>query len=203
MVKREIDFAFVRDLLQVFPHPEGSMFSAGSTSNINILDRELSRIDVICESLINLNPKNILEMGTHKAEFCYLAKLYLPNCSITTICELEQSRICVDMVNDYFGEDFITFICDKSPDCWSRINLDSNFDFGYVDGGHDVEPCYADLVNFAKLKIPFFMIDDIGMSTVWSCIEKFFDEEWIKHSSMGYRRGKIFREAGIIEMIRL
>ena len=67
MVKREIDFAFVRDLLQVFPHPEGSMFSAGSTSNINILDRELSRIDVICESLINLNPKNILEMGTHKA----------------------------------------------------------------------------------------------------------------------------------------
>ena len=190
----KIDIKFVNHLLKTFPHPEGSMFSAGGLLDINIPVRELSRMDVICEYLINLKPNNILEMGTHKAEFCYLAKTCLPNCFITTICELEQSRVCVDLVNEYFGENFITFICDKSPQCWDRIVLDSNFDFGWVDGGHDSEPCYADLVNFAKLGIPSFLVDDTDLETVSGSIELFLG------SDIRYEKGLQSSEASVVEL---
>ena len=105
--------------------------------------------------------------------------------------------MCVDLVNEYFGENFITFICDKSPQCWDRIELDSNFDFGYVDGGHDEEPCYADLVNFANLNIPFFLVDDIDMEKVQRCIDRFFDVR------DGYKRGMVSERASIFEFIRI
>ena len=190
-----IDIKFINHLLKTFSHPEGSMFSAGGIMDINIPRKTFSRIEVICEYLGQLKPNNILEMGTHKAEFCYLAKLCLPTLkSITTICALEQSRTCVDLVNEYFSENFITFICEKSPQCWDRIVLDSNFDFGWVDGGHDSEPCYADLVNFAKLGIPSFLVDDTDLETVSGSIELFLG------SDIRYEKGLQSSEASVVEL---
>ena len=134
-----IDISFINDLLQTFHDPiEGSMFSATGESRVNIKGETFARLDFLSMILTHRIPKKILEIGTHKAEFCYLAKLCVPSLkSIVTICSLEESKKCVDLVNSYFSESFIEFHHGQSLDIWnSNILMGNEYDMGYVDGGH-------------------------------------------------------------------
>jgi hypothetical protein len=127
--------------------------------------------------LENYQPKHILETGTNKGEFCYLAKHFLPDCIITTFDLHEFSGKCVDVVNEYFGTKDVTFIQGNTSQTLSEFTPDSSVDFAHVDGGHDYHTAYSDLQNCDRLEVLYVLVDDYGhMPSVINAVDTFCED---------------------------
>jgi len=109
--------------------------------------------------LDSLKPKKILEIGTHRANFCYFAKLICPDSRITTFGINPESEDSVYLVNKKFNNNDVTFVLGNSIETVPRYN--DSFDFAWVDGAHDFETTLADLNNCADKNIPYIMFDDV------------------------------------------
>lgn len=154
------DYEFIEKLHSIDVSLDGSTFyyDSGDVSG----DLESMRVQVLShvQVLDELKPKRILEIGTHKAQYCYLAKKVLPEVKIVTFGIDAPSQTCVDMVNDYYGENFIDFHCGDSVEVLSEYNSEEFFDLAWVDGGHSYEVASSDLINCARLGIKTILLDD-------------------------------------------
>jgi hypothetical protein len=154
------DYEFIEKLHSVDVSCDGSTFyyDSGDVSG----DLESMRVQVLShvQVLEELKPKRILEVGTHKAQYAYLAKKVLPEVEIVTFGIDEPSQICVDMVNEYYDNEFIEFHPGDSLETLSSYETDKKFDLAWVDGGHSYECAFSDLENCARLGIDTILLDD-------------------------------------------
>lgn len=157
---QDFDYEFIDKLHAIDVSLDGSTFYYDSGDVSGDLDsmrvQVLSHVQVLSE----LKPKRILEVGTHKAQYCYLAKKVLPEVQIVTFGIDAPSQTCVDMVNEYYGENFIEFHCGDSVEVLSNYKTRKTFDLAWVDGGHSYEVALSDLENCARLKIKTILLDD-------------------------------------------
>lgn len=154
------DYEFIEKLHAVDVSLDGSTFYYDSGNVDGDLDSMRVQILSHIRVLEEVKPKRILEIGTHKAQYCYLAKKVLPEVQIVTFGIDTPSQTCVDMVNEYYGEDFIEFHCGDSVEVLTEYNTDEQFDLAWVDGGHSYEVATSDLVNCARLGIKNILLDD-------------------------------------------
>lgn len=172
------DYEFIEKLHAVDVSLDGSTFyyDSGDVSG----DLDSMRVQVLShvQVLEEVKPKRILEIGTHKAQYCYLAKKVLPEVKIVTFGIDAPSQICVDMVNEYYGEDFIEFHCGDSVETLSEYQTDKKFDLAWVDGGHSYEIALSDLTNCARLGIKTILLDDTRTypNLVGKAVSKFAEE---------------------------
>ena len=154
------DYNFIEKLHSVNVSADGSTFyyDSGNVSG----DLESIKIQVLShiQVLEELKPKRILEVGTHKAQYAYLAKKFLPEVEIVTFGIDEPSQICVDMVNEYYVDKFIEFYHGDSLETLSSYETDKKFDLAWIDGGHSYECAISDLKNCARLGICTILLDD-------------------------------------------
>lgn len=154
------DYKFIDKLHSVNVSLDGSTFYYDSGNVSGDLDSMRVQVFYHIKVLEKLKPKRILEIGTHKAQYCYLAKKVLSNVQIVTFGIDEPSQICVDMVNEYYGENFIEFHCGDSVETLSKYETKESFDLAWVDGGHSYECAFSDLKNCARLNINTILLDD-------------------------------------------
>lgn len=154
------DYEFIERLHAVDVSCDGSTFYYDSGNVFG--DLESMRVQVLShmEVLEELKPKTILEVGTHKAQYAYLAKKVLPEVQVVTFGIDEGSQTCVDMVNEYYGENFIEFYHGDSLETLTEYQTDKVFDLAWVDGGHSYECAFTDLKNCARLGIKTILLDD-------------------------------------------
>lgn len=154
------DYEFIERLHSVDVSLDGSTFYYDSGDVSGDLDsmrvQVLSHVQVLDE----VKPKRILEIGTHKAQYCYLAKKVLSEVQIVTFGIDSSSQTCVDMVNEYYGENFIDFRCGDSVEILSEYTTDKQLDLAWVDGGHSYDVASSDLANCARLGIDTILLDD-------------------------------------------
>jgi len=154
------DYEFIERLHAIDVSLDGSTFyyDSGDVSG----DLDSMRVQVLShvQVLEEVKPKRILEIGTHKAQYCYLAKKVLPEVQIVTFGIDSPSQTCVDMVNEYYGENFIDFHCGDSVEILSEYTTDKQFDLAWVDGGHSYDVASSDLANCARLGIDTILLDD-------------------------------------------
>ena len=163
---QEYDHSFLLKLALTFENNEGSTFYGH-------LDQQKIQLEFHKKCFLEINPKNILEIGTHKANYSYFAKKNCPEVKIVTFGIDPESEKCVNLVQEYFSEDFIEFHCGNSIDTLTNYNTTLKFDIAWVDGGHDFSCAYSDLNNCVRLGIKNILVDDVNDHRVLYAIEEF------------------------------
>ena len=142
-------------------------------------------------------PKSILETGTNSGIFGFLCYKFLGNdFELTTIdCE-PNSKICVDKVNKYFNNNLIEFHKINIPWHLKDFYTETQFDFAFIDSGHDEEILTAEINFCINEDIPIIVFDDYTLPEVDKMINKFLNDNQnyevvevfngIEGSGMGY-----------------
>ena len=122
-------------------------------------------------------PKFIFETGTNSGIFGFLCYKFLGNnFELTTIdCE-PNSAICVDKINEYFDNDLIEFNEMNIPHDLKGFYTETQFDFAFIDSGHDEETLTTELEFCINKNIPIIAFDDYSLSEVDKMINKFLND---------------------------
>lgn len=165
---RKIDKKVIAGLNNTMPsNQEGCLLD-----KVNDL-RVKAQVNFISTLIPKNNAKRVLETGTHKAMFCYVAYLCNPAVTIHTFGNLKESQKAVDLLNRKFGE-YIQYHFGDSQKTLTDFSPGYPIDFAWVDGGHSLEVCYSDLKNCDRLNIPSIAVDDYKWSdNVRESISKF------------------------------
>tara|TARA_R100000742_G_C4279278_1_gene103415 strand:+ start:3537 stop:4292 length:756 start_codon:yes stop_codon:yes gene_type:complete len=126
--------------------------------------------------LTKYKPKSILETGTNSGIFGFLCYKFLGNDFKLTTLDIEpNSKICVDEVNKYFDNNLITFY---EMDINTRITnweVEEEYDFAFIDSGHDEEILTKELNFCDKRKVPIIVCDDWILDAVNDTINVFLE----------------------------
>lgn len=166
---KKYDFEFLDTLSQVWDSLEGSTFNWYDISNLKL------QVKFQEKCLKEIKPNNIIEVGTHKSHYPYLVKVNLPKVKVTTFGIDEKSEECVRIVNEHFGEDFITFYLGDSMETFSAFNSEEKFDLAWIDGYHSFEHTYSDLQNCSRLGIENILVDDSEIPGTSNAIFEFLN----------------------------
>jgi hypothetical protein len=149
----------------------------GGTISVNDYPSSLKNIENWEYIFNKYKPKSILETGTNSAIFGFLCYKFLGNdFELTTIdCE-PNSKICVDKVNEYFNNDLIEFHEMNIPHDLKDFYIETQFDFVFIDSGHDEETLTAELEFCINEDIPIIAFDDYSLPQVDKMINKFLTE---------------------------
>ena len=122
-------------------------------------------------------PKFIFETGTNSGIFGFLCYKFLGNnFELTTIdCE-PNSKICIDEINKYFDNDLIEFHEMNIPHDLKGFYMETQFDFAFIDSGHDEETLTAELEFCINKNIPIIAFDDCSLPEVDKMINKFLND---------------------------
>ena len=125
--------------------------------------------------LTDINPELIIETGTNFCCFPGFVKTFLPDVKVITFGRDDFSGPCVDAVNEYFGEDYITFIKGDSTQTMPLYvdQFESQKEkntAAWMDGGHTLPVAYSDLVHLFKYGVDHIFVDDINPKWPWQTI---------------------------------
>jgi hypothetical protein len=146
--------------------------------------------------LQKIKPAVILEVGTHTAQFDYLAKVFVPEVKIHSFGLDQWSGLFAALVNDYFDEEFITFHQGDSTQTLPRFTSDEPIDLAWVDGGHTFPVALSDLRECGQRNIPHILVDDFTLgehgfnAEVNAAVQRFVEESKIMKTH-GYREYEI------------
>jgi predicted O-methyltransferase YrrM len=161
--------------------------------------RVRAQVNFISALIHQNNAKKILETGTHKAMFCYVAYLCNSAVTIDTFGNLKESQKAVNILNHKFGE-YIRYHLGDTRKTLKDFSPEYQIDFAWVDGGHSLEVCYSDLKNCHRLNIPSIVVDDYKWSgNVKKSVNKFTKE--YNYSVQGISNLLDYR--GIVHLTRI
>lgn len=165
----EYDYDFLNELYTMFDNDEGALFNWRTCDNL------LEQLFFHKKWVSQINPKYVLETGTHKGYYSYFLKKLLPEVKIYTFGINPESKMCVDAIEKFFAEKFITFYSGDSRETLTNFENteEINFDLAWVDGGHEYDVALSDLNNCARLGIENILIDDCDHSGVRGALEHF------------------------------
>ena len=164
------DYEFLNKLFKSWNQGEGSTFGWDEMGD------SLIQISFHKKAFAILKPKNILEVGTHKGSYSYLCKTEIPDVKIWTFGIDPESKDCVDLINEYFNEKFITFIEGDSRKTLPKFQEEIEFDLAWVDGHHAYEVAMSDLKQCERLGIKNILVDDLSMPTVKDALDDFIKD---------------------------
>lgn len=165
------DYDFLCKLQSMFDYGEGALF------NWRSCDSAVHQINFHKKWLSEINPNYILETGTYKGFYSYFVKNLLPNVKVYTFGINEESQLCVDAINEFYNENFITFFSGDSKKTLTNFDNPDNikFDVAWVDGGHSYDCAISDLINCANLGIEKILIDDCDLAQVAQAVDEFLN----------------------------
>lgn len=150
----KIDNSIVDELRRVSLEEEaGCLLDASNDLRVR------TQVNFLASILKKTKAKKILETGTHRAMFCYIAYLCDNKIAIDTFGNLAGSQIGVDILNQKHGF-YSYYHLGDSKQTLTNFYPDYQIDFAWIDGGHSFEDCTSDLVNCARLGIPSIAVDD-------------------------------------------
>ena len=179
----------LEDVLNESDGNEGSLFS-----NPNEMGKQI-QLNFLTDHIKKINPKTILETGTHLAFFDLLASEIVPNIKIYTFGISNFSKRAVEILKQEKNPN-ITFFEGDSTKTLSSFDTDDIIDLAWVDGGHFGDVPMADLKNCQRLKIPHIFVDDYRLvREVKLAVDKFVletDYEIISLSNKIDDRGIVY-----------
>ena len=167
----------------------------GGTLSLDNYPSSLKNLNTWNDILQEFNPSKILETGTNSCIFGFLCYKFLENFELTTLDLEPNSKIFVDKVNEYFNDNKIIFYEINTNENIEHWKTEKEFDFAFLDSGHDFHTISAELNFCGNKKIPTIVCDDTNLEEVNSAINLFLtnnnytlyrEVKGIDGSSMGY-----------------
>lgn len=137
----------------------------------------LSQFSLLLNILNAIKPKNIIETGTNKYMFPYFLSNFIDGFHIKTFDINSECLKIYDILEPVFKKQGITmqFVCGDTRDTLSD-HLNYRPDLAWVDGGHDYNTCFNDLLNIGDMETPYILVDDSkNIPTVMNAIISFLD----------------------------
>lgn len=133
---------------------------------------DLGHRELITELVKLYGPKSYLEVGVLQGKSVEAAVSY-PSINRMVLCDINEEVIGhVEKVleeQQYLGS--VEFYIEKSQGVLPRLS--DNFDFVHIDGDHNEDPEYEDLVNGWKLCNRVMIVHDISFRTVQRAAGRF------------------------------
>jgi len=183
----KIDRSLVAKLNNVLPRDnEGCLLDALGDLRVR------TQVNFLASIMKKTKAKRIIETGTHKAMFCYIAYLCNELVTIDTFGDLPGSQKAVEILNQAYGR-YISFHMGDSRQTLSNFFPSYQVDFAWIDGGHSFEVCSSDLANCARLKVPSIAVDDYKwVDTVQRAVGEFIER--YEYSVAGRSNSADYRE---------
>ena len=190
---KKLDIEIVNKLNNTIPlNPEGCLLD-----RVNDL-RTRTQVNFLLSILKQINAKSVLEIGTHKAMFCYVVHLYDNSIAIDTFSNLPESQKAVNILNGKYGE-YIHYHLGDSRQSLKDFSPNYQIDFAWVECGHYYEVCMSDLVNCNRLKILNIAVDDYKWS---NDVKKAVDEFVEKYNYLITGISNLIDYRGIVHLTR-
>lgn len=129
--------------------------------------------DYLYKFISHVRPKRILEIGFNAGHSacCMLNACETASMYSFDICRYGTEQVACDVLKQYFD---LTLIPGNSVETVPKFVSENKlmFDFVFVDGGHEYEVPYYDILNTKDIinDQGFMLIDDLGVGTVNECI---------------------------------
>ena len=145
-------------LCGVHTSPEGNLLE-----NIISIETSTAQISFFKYALNIIKHQNIegclLEVGTNKGFFGYIASIILGQRTLHTIdLNMESSKVVPILAK--MGMDVI-FNYGDSTQILNEYKIDEPVVFAWIDGGHKYEEALSDLRNAARLGAKYIALDDV------------------------------------------
>jgi hypothetical protein len=151
--------------------------------------------------LLEIKPEYILEVGTELGHFCCFCKLILPDCTIVTLGIQNKSKQATDFLNKLYGN-YITYLHGDSKVILPQTKTDKAITFAWVDGGHDYNTAYSDLINCDKLGVTNIFVDDfVGIKEVNKAVYDFI-KNFPMYKIVDTNNTKLDDDRGIVHIKR-
>jgi len=160
--------------------------------------RVRAQVNFIAATIKQTKAQRVLETGTHKAMFCYVAHLCNEFITVDTFGNLPESQKSADVLNQKYGK-YIKFYLGDSRQTLSGFSPSYQIDFAWIDGGHSFEVCFSDLINCARLGIPTILVDDYKWS---ESIRKVVDQFVTKYDYLIENISDVVDYRGIVHLTK-
>lgn len=150
------------------------------------------QLTFLIKYLLEINPSNILEVGTNCACFGYMIHHILPQAKLITLGIDWWSKEFVDYFNNAYG-DYISFILGDSQITLPK--LESKIDLAWVDGCHTPKCLMSDLTECSRLEIPHIFIDDYEHTPLTDTVDEFirnYPKYKIKDQTNNHQRDIVY-----------
>ena len=168
-IKNHINTIFNHPLIEekwIVPSKREFECYDGGTIDFREENIELSVQGVVylTKKLLKYKPKRIMEVGMNAGSFSIICKLVLGDVKIYTIDRMVEFEERVKQINDFFGENLITFYQgdSNSQEFRNWITQFRPYDLAWIDGNHSTEFVTYDIHTAIISDIPMIWCDDYG-----------------------------------------
>ncbi|WP_186445533.1 class I SAM-dependent methyltransferase [Paenibacillus cremeus] len=106
-------------------------------------------------------PKKILETGTNKGFFSFLLSHLIKDVDLYTFDIDPRSKACVDYLNKCQSNVRIHLQLGDTRQTLLRFHQ-QGIGFAWIDGGHQWDTAYSDIMHAIRLGVPYIAIDDVA-----------------------------------------
>jgi len=162
------------------------------------------QVELIERCLEKYRPKHIVETGTNKGYFSFIAlsilDKYPEEVLINTFDMNQFSANAVQIVNSTFNRHKVVFHLGDSTVTVKNFNPQKKVDLFFVDGGHTHYVATSDIKQAKRMNSPLILIDDTGGQGVAQAIaEQLSDYKIIDETERSDdRRMKLYGKIGEI-----
>ena len=176
---------------------EGALFE----NSFSAMSEQIRFLTLILQKI---NPKVILETGTYRAHFAYFVSRVLQSSNGIEIDTYDKNVLCGQLcryVESLHENVRVFFHHGDTKDLLQQITA-HDYDFAWIDGGHDYETCYNDLTECARLQIKHICVDDFNLySSVRVAVHNFLNNnklyQLVSHSDFHTdQRGIVYLKKG-------
>ena len=138
-------------------------YNGGMIDERNELNLKNSKIGVsyVTNFINQVQPKKILETGTNYGSFSYILYESLEEFELHTCDIVNESKRCIDFINENYKKDFVKFYNQDSLD-FLKSKKEENFDLAWLDSKHTYEHLIEELKVVGDMGIPYILVDDFS-----------------------------------------
>lgn len=139
------------------------------------ISRSREKVEWLGERIREINPAKIIETGTNYGSFSWLLYNTLESFSLDTTDIVEESRECIERINEYYGGDKVRF---HHSDALEFLKgWESEVDMAWLDSCHQTEYIKNELIRCSELRIPYLLVDDWNWVEIKAGVMEFLEAD--------------------------
>lgn len=165
-------------------------------SELNLRNSKIG-VDFMSSIIQEFKPTTLVETGTNYGSFGHVVYSNLDEFELLTCDLVEDSKRCVDFINDANGKENIKFYHQMSTDFLNDLKTEGKqVDFAWLDSAHNYDYLLQEMRLVGEMNVPLIVVDDFSwvrgiQLAVFDFLKEREDYKLYKYSNNNERIGSI------------